>query len=75
MFSSLLIKKGITNDIDSAIKIVQKRLKTKDKDRLFGLDDLNQMFCASILKESLIEAIKNIEQIGEGIGIELKQSN
>jgi hypothetical protein len=73
-----LVDKGLTNDNDSAIKIISKRLKLKqDEERLFGLDDLNKMFCASIFKESLVDTIRSIEAISEGgsIGLQLKQSN
>ena len=54
------------------MKIVSKRLKLKqDEERLFGLDDLNKMFCASLFKESLVDTIHNIDAISEGGSIGL----
>lgn len=61
-FTKFLVSKGLTNDQDSAMKIVVKRLKLRqDEDRKFGLGDLIKMFCASIFKVSFIDMLKNIE--------------
>ena len=52
------------------------RLKLKNTERMFSIEDLFRLFCKSIFKESLIETILVIEESAESnIGLPLKISN
>ena len=72
--------KGLANDVDTAIKYIQKACKMSDrqvKDALFDLNNFNRIFFIAILADSFKNAINDIEdhQNSEHLGLNLKMSN
>lgn len=61
----LILKKGLANDIDSAIKIVYSQLKLSpekaDSNYKLDLDAFNRIFILSLLKSSFLDVLARID--------------
>ena len=66
--SDLLVKKGISNDADSAKKVLLKYLEGDVKGTIITRDDFNQVFCRCIFKDSLIAMTEKIVEMDELVG-------
>ena len=66
--ADLLVKKGISSDIDSASKVLQKYLDTVLKGAHITRDDFYQVFCKCIFKDSLIAMSEQIDAMDKGLG-------
>eukprot|EP00347_Sterkiella_histriomuscorum_P003737 403363140 len=66
--AELLVKKGITTDVDSAKKVLLKYLDRDMKNNILTKDDFNQIFCRCIFKDSLIAMTEKICEMDTYIG-------
>eukprot|EP00347_Sterkiella_histriomuscorum_P008784 403343767 len=62
----LLVKKGISQDLDGSLKIIQKYLGKqigKTSQKTLTLEDFKRLFCRCFFKDSLIQLSQDIEKI------------
>ena len=76
----LLVDKGLANDVDTAVKQVQKVCKMTDRqisDAKFDLNRFNRIFFITFLADSFKDALMDIEkqENSEHLGLNLKMSN